>query len=74
MHTKLIRNLKPGDVIQLTDTEKHRVTVTHVQESRPGFATGRRMWEAYFTPHLYYGGWVSIHGYSDDRIEVYDAL
>ncbi len=74
--TKLVRNLRPGDVIEVTDAvgypaRTYRVTVTHVQETRPGIASGRRMWQAAFTPALRFGSWSTITGYSDDRVEVY---
>lgn len=82
--TKLIRNLKPGDIIQVTDAVRYpvitsRVRTTHVHESSPGFMTGRRRWTAHFewihTPEVYtaYHSFMSITGYSDERIEVYNA-
>jgi hypothetical protein len=71
---KLIRNLKHGDEIQVTDATKdppvrHRVRVTHVQQGRRG-VTGRRTWHAHFAPALIFGSWDYIWGYADDRIEV----
>lgn len=75
MKTKLIRNLKEGDIIQCTDachypSRVHRVTITRVQESRRSLY-GRRTWEAYFVPHIF-PNWCNVWGYSDDRIEVYN--
>lgn len=72
--SKLVRNLRPGDVIEVTDathypSRTHRVTVTRVCETRPGLS-GRRMWEASFTPTVSFT-WRTITAYSDTRIEVY---
>jgi hypothetical protein len=76
--TKLIRNLKPGDVIQVTDATRYpskvyRVTVTRVQESTRYSFSGKRTWDAFFTPHLMHGSWCSVWGYSDDRMDVYET-
>lgn len=70
---KLIRNLKKGDKFYVTDNTdgKNRrclITVQTVQETRPGFLTGRRMWQVIAD----YPFWFScgVRGYSKDKIEV----
>jgi hypothetical protein len=75
--TKLVRNLKPGDVIHVTDAvqlpaKTHRVTVRRVQEGPRGWFSGKRMWRAYFEPQLMHGSWTYITGHSKDRVEVYN--
>jgi hypothetical protein len=73
---KLIRNLRPGEEIELRDatvypTKVHRVRVTRVRETERGFMSGQRQWRAYFTPQQKYGTWCFITGYSNDKITVY---
>jgi hypothetical protein len=75
---KLIRNLRAGDEIELTDATRHppvrhRVRVSHVQETRRCWFTGRRQWQAFFTPHLFFGSWTHIHGEANDKITVYQS-
>jgi hypothetical protein len=81
--TKLIRNLKPGDIIQISDATRippvvARVRIRSVAEIDAGFITGRRRWIAHFDwikpPDVYtaFNSFMSITGYSTDRIEVYN--
>jgi len=72
---KLIRNLRPGDEILVYDATKypsvrHRVRITHVQETSRNWFDGRRQWRAYFEPHLFFDSWCFVTGQSRDKIEV----
>ena len=75
MRDKLIRNLRTGDIVQVTDATHcpsriHRVTVTSVQEIRRNGFDGSRQWEATFTPALCFGTWHSVTGGVRDRVPV----
>lgn len=72
---KLIRNLRRGDMIRVTDATKvpevsYRVRVTHVQEGRLSMF-GKRTWQAFFQPHIMFGTWTHITGETSDKIMVY---
>jgi hypothetical protein len=77
MREKLIRNLRPGDEIQvtidLTPRPKmvERVKVTRVEEVERGGITHQRRWRAHFEPKLLFNSWHSVTGYSDTKIPVY---
>jgi hypothetical protein len=81
--TKLIRNLQPGDIVEISDTVGKpftlRVEITRVHEIDRGFSTGRRRYAAHFrwiNPPPRYTAWYSsqyITGYVDERIEVYTS-
>ena len=81
--TKLIRNLLPGDIIQVSDAMggprwTRKVEITRVNEIEKGFMTGRRRYAAHFkwiNPPPRYTAWYSsqfITGYVDERIETYN--
>lgn len=70
MKTKLIRNLKPGDKLQIrSESRSAVVTVRRVQEIPQGIATGRRRWEV-SADYPFWWGLTGVIGYSSDRIEV----
>lgn len=68
--SRLVRNLKPGDRLRVIgDNESRIVTVSRVQETRAGFLTKRRMWEAILSsPPFWFPN--TITGYHDTRVEV----
>jgi hypothetical protein len=71
--SKLIRNLKRGDRIRLTDIDGKRtavITVAAVQERRQSWFTGRRMWEVCSPDWPWWWGLMGITGYSDTRIDL----
>jgi hypothetical protein len=73
--TKLGRNLKPGDKIQLVDgiSSKPRTalcTVDRVYETRRAWFSGRRMWRVALKDKPWWFG-PEIMCYSNERFEVY---
>lgn len=80
--SKLGRNLKPGDLIELVDHSRGGLAVwcvaevTNVVETRPGWFTGQRMWKIEYKPLRSWGGrWLRPYWSlcnSRDRYELAD--
>lgn len=69
MQTKLVRNLKAGDKLKLVDIDgkrTHLLEVRKVEETRPGYLTGKRQWKVVGD----YPWWfpLPVVGYSNSRI------
>ena len=71
MRTKLIRNLKRGDVVTLRreDGLRTNLIVRRVEETQKGMFSGKRRWKVIADNYPYWCP-MPVSGYHDTKIEV----